>query len=128
MSATVQKKKSTSSAVVQTTVAKRFACAHRDRPIDESLIEFRAVRDGKYKAGEVVLRMKQSLTDPAEDNLAANRVLENSHHPQTGDKWKIYPTYDFTRVTPSRTSTTHSTQRNSTSLELATISCSKFSI
>lgn len=79
---------------------KRFACAHRDRPTEESLDEFRAMRDGKYKPGEAVLRMKQSLTDPKEGNpqmwdLAAYRVLENSHHPRTGDKWKIYPTYDF---------------------------------
>jgi glutaminyl-tRNA synthetase len=80
---------------------KRFACAHRDRPIEESLTEFRAMRDGKYKPGEAHLRMKQSLTDPKEGNpqmwdLAAYRVLENSHHPQTKDKWKIYPTYDYT--------------------------------
>jgi glutaminyl-tRNA synthetase len=80
---------------------KRFACAHRDRPIEESLTEFRAMRDGKYKPGEAHLRMKQSLTDPNEGNpqmwdLAAYRVLENSYHPQTKDKWKIYPTYDFT--------------------------------
>jgi glutaminyl-tRNA synthetase len=47
---------------------KRFACAHRDRPIEESLTEFRAMRDGKYKPGAAHLRMKQSLTDPAEGN------------------------------------------------------------
>jgi glutaminyl-tRNA synthetase len=79
----------------------RFACAHRSRPIEESLTEFRAMRDGKYKPKEVHLRMKQSLTDPTEGNpqmwdVAAYRVVENYHHPQTGDKWKIYPTYDFT--------------------------------
>lgn len=59
------------------------------------------MRDGKYRPGQAVLRMKQSLTDPSEGNpqmwdLAAYRVLENCHHPQTGDKWRIYPTYDFT--------------------------------
>ncbi|KAE9981605.1 hypothetical protein EG327_006146 [Venturia inaequalis] len=79
---------------------KRFACAHRDRPTSESLAEFKAMEDGKYKPGEAVLRMKQSLTDPNEGNpqmwdLAAYRIVENSHHPRTGDKWKIYPTYDF---------------------------------
>jgi glutaminyl-tRNA synthetase len=47
---------------------KRFACPHRDRPIEESLTEFRAMRAGKYKAGEAHLRMKQSLTDEAEGN------------------------------------------------------------
>jgi glutaminyl-tRNA synthetase len=70
----------------------RFACAHRDRPIEESLTEFRAMRDGKYKAGEAHLRMKQSLTDPNEGNpqlwdLAAYRVVEHNHHARTGDKW-----------------------------------------
>ncbi|KAK7708387.1 Glutaminyl-tRNA synthetase [Botryosphaeria dothidea] len=79
----------------------RFACAHRNRPIDESLAEFRAMRDGKYKPGEAHLRMKQSLLDPKEGNpqmwdLAAYRIVEQNHHYRTGDKWKIYPTYDFT--------------------------------
>jgi len=79
----------------------RKACAHRDRPTEESLTEFRAMRDGKYKAGEAHLRMKQKLTDPSEGNpqmwdLGAYRVVENNHHYRTGDKWKIYPTYDFT--------------------------------
>ncbi|KAF2403229.1 glutaminyl-tRNA synthetase [Trichodelitschia bisporula] len=79
----------------------RYGCAHRERPTEESLAKFRAMRDGEYKPGEAHLRMKQSLTDPKEGNpqmwdLAAYRVLENSWHPQTKDKWKIYPTYDFT--------------------------------
>ncbi|KAF2101538.1 glutaminyl-tRNA synthetase [Rhizodiscina lignyota] len=80
---------------------KRFGCAHRDRPIEESITEFRNMRDGKYAAGEAHLRMKQSLTDPNEGNpqmwdLAAYRVTKNKEHARTGNKWKIYPTYDFT--------------------------------
>ncbi|KKY24642.1 putative glutaminyl-trna synthetase [Diplodia seriata] len=79
----------------------RFACAHRDRPVEESLAEFRAMRDGKYKPGAAHLRMKQSLLDSKEGNpqmwdLAAYRIVEQNHHFRTGDKWKIYPTYDFT--------------------------------
>lgn len=41
----------------------RFACSHRDRPIEESLAEFRAMRDGKYKAGEAALRVRYPV-DP----------------------------------------------------------------
>ncbi|KAL8675448.1 MAG: hypothetical protein Q9168_000149 [Polycauliona sp. 1 TL-2023] len=75
----------------------RYACPHRDRPSEESLTEFRAMRDGKYKPREAFLRMKQDLTDgnPQMWDLAAYRVLEKEHH-RTGNKWRIYPTYDFT--------------------------------
>lgn len=78
---------------------KRYACTHRDRPTEESLAEFRAMKDGKYAPGEAFLRMKQSLTDPNEGNpqmhdLPAYRILDKPH-PQTGDKWRIYPLYDF---------------------------------
>ncbi len=52
---------------------------------------------GKYKPGEAILRMKQDLDDPNPQmwDLIAYRVLLASHH-RTGDKWKVYPTYDFT--------------------------------
>jgi glutaminyl-tRNA synthetase len=75
----------------------RFACAHRDRPVDESLTEFRAMRYGKYKPREAFLRMKQNLEDgnPQMWDLAAYRILDAEHH-RTGKKWRIYPTYDFT--------------------------------
>ncbi len=75
----------------------RSACAHRNRPIEESLADFRAMRDGKYKPREAILRMKQNLEDgnPQMWDLAAYRILEKPHH-RTGSKWRIYPTYDFT--------------------------------
>ncbi|KAH8797353.1 putative glutaminyl-tRNA synthetase [Xylogone sp. PMI_703] len=75
----------------------RPPCRHRSRPIEESLTEFRAMRDGKYKPSEACLRMKQDLENPNPQmwDIIAYRVLENSHHYRTGDKWKIYPTYDF---------------------------------
>lgn len=73
----------------------RFACAHRSRPVEESLAEFRAMRDGKYKPKEASLRMKQDIQNPNPQmwDLAAYRILEENHHFRTGDKWKIYPTY-----------------------------------
>ena len=53
--------------------------------------------DGKYKPREAFLRMRQDIEDgnPQMWDLAAYRVLDAKHH-RTGDKWKIYPTYDFT--------------------------------
>lgn len=41
----------------------RYAWPHRDRPIMESFEEFRAMRDGKYRAQEAALRMKQDLNN-----------------------------------------------------------------
>lgn len=92
----------------------RYACEHRSRPVEESLKEFRGMRDGKYKPGECFLRMKQSIDDPNEGNpqmwdLPAYRVLEQNHHYRTKDKWKIYPTYDFTHcIVDALEGTTHS--------------------
>lgn len=75
----------------------RFACPHRDRSVEENLAEFRKMRDGFYNPGEATLRMKQDITSPSPQmwDLVAYRVLKAPHH-RTGDKWKIYPTYDFT--------------------------------
>lgn len=77
--------------------AKPRPCIHRDRPVAESLAEFENMKLGKYKPKEAALRMKQDLEDgnPQMWDLTAYRVLEASHH-RTHDKWKIYPTYDFT--------------------------------
>ena len=75
----------------------RYACEHRNRPTEESLTEFRAMRDGKYAPREAMLRMKQDLDDPNPQmwDLTAYRIL-NVEHLRTGNKWKIYPTYDYT--------------------------------
>ncbi|WEW55607.1 Glutaminyl-tRNA synthetase [Emydomyces testavorans] len=86
----------------------RYACSHRNRPILESITEFRAMRDGKYRAQQAALRMKQDLdsNNPQMWDIFAYRVVEDENckdgnvtfckHLRTGDKWKIYPTYDFT--------------------------------
>ncbi|EGW30090.1 uncharacterized protein SPAPADRAFT_63714 [Spathaspora passalidarum NRRL Y-27907] len=75
----------------------RKACAHRSQSIEHNLKEFTNMRDGKYNVGEATLRMKQDLESdsPQMWDLVAYRVLNTPHH-RTGDKWKIYPTYDFT--------------------------------
>ncbi len=75
----------------------RIACEHRTRPVEESLAEFRAMRDGRYKPREAFLRMKQDIQsgNPQMWDLSAYRILEKEHH-RTGNKWRIYPTYDFT--------------------------------
>jgi len=39
----------------------RFECVHRNRPVEESLAEFRAMRDGKYKPKEAMMRMKMDI-------------------------------------------------------------------
>ncbi|KAL0949344.1 hypothetical protein HGRIS_009414 [Hohenbuehelia grisea] len=72
-------------------------CVHRSRPISESLVEFENMKNGKYRPKEANLRMKQDLSDgnPQMWDLTAYRVLDKPHH-RTGDKWKIYPTYDYT--------------------------------
>jgi len=77
--------------------AKPRPCIHRDRPVEESIIEFENMKNGKYKPKDAALRMKQDLEDgnPQMWDLTAYRVLETPHH-RTHDKWKIYPTYDFT--------------------------------
>ncbi|KAJ7068460.1 glutamine-tRNA ligase [Mycena amicta] len=73
------------------------ACVHRTRPTSESLVEFEKMKDGFYRPKEANLRMKMDLTDgnPQMWDLTAYRVLETPHH-RTHDKWKIYPTYDYT--------------------------------
>ena len=69
----------------------------RERPIEESLKEFEQMKLGNYQPGQATLRMKQNLDDgnPQMWDLVAYRVLKSPHH-RTGDKWKIYLTYDFT--------------------------------
>lgn len=88
----------------------RFPSPWRDRSIEENLTEFRKMRDGFYKPGEATLRMKQDINSPSPQmwDLVAYRVL-NASHARTGDKWKIYPTYDFTHcLVDSLENITHS--------------------
>jgi glutaminyl-tRNA synthetase len=70
---------------------------YRDRSVEENLRLFEAMRDGDFEDGACVLRAK---IDMASGNLNMRdpviyRVLHVRHH-RTGDKWCIYPMYDFT--------------------------------
>lgn len=88
----------------------RAECEHRSLPIEWHLAEFKKMHDGHYKPGEAILRMKQDLNNlsPQMWDLIAYRVLD-AVHPRTGDKWKIYPTYDFTHcIVDSMENITHS--------------------
>ncbi|MCM8777119.1 MAG: glutamine--tRNA ligase/YqeY domain fusion protein [Candidatus Omnitrophica bacterium] len=69
---------------------------YRNRPIEENLRLFKEMRDGKYPDGAMVLRAKIDMASP---NLNMRdpvmyRIVHTSHH-RTGDKWCIYPTYDW---------------------------------
>uniref|UniRef100_A0A8C8AK74 glutamine--tRNA ligase n=1 Tax=Otus sunia TaxID=257818 RepID=A0A8C8AK74_9STRI len=66
----------------------------RDRPVEESLLLFEDMRKGKFGEGEATLRMKLVMEDGKMDPVAY-RVKFTPHH-RSGDKWCIYPTYDYT--------------------------------
>ncbi len=69
----------------------------RDRSVEENLRLFREMRAGKYAEGEKVLRAKIDMAHP---NMMFRDPLlyriKFAHHHRTGDKWCIYPMYDFT--------------------------------
>ncbi|XP_045465828.1 probable glutamine--tRNA ligase [Harmonia axyridis] len=66
----------------------------RNRPIEENLQLFEDMKNGKIDEGTATLRMKITLEEGKLDPVAY-RVRFIPHH-RTGDKWCIYPTYDFT--------------------------------
>lgn len=65
----------------------------RDRPLEESLTLFQDMRLGKFDEGTASLRMKFTMEEGKQDPVAY-RIKFMPHH-RTGDKWCIYPTYDF---------------------------------
>lgn len=69
---------------------------YRDRPIEENLLLFEKMRLGEFPDGSKTLRAKIDMASP---NLNMRdpviyRIIHQDH-PKTGDKWKIYPSYDF---------------------------------
>ena len=69
---------------------------YRDRSVEENLDLFKGMREGEFDEGTKTLRAKIDMSSP---NLNLRdpvlyRIL-HKNHPKTGDKWKIYPSYDF---------------------------------
>ena len=68
----------------------------RDRSVEENLRLFEEMKDGKYADGEKTLRAKIDMSSPNINmrDPVIYRVARMTHH-NTGDKWCIYPMYDF---------------------------------
>ncbi|MCI5082474.1 MAG: glutamine--tRNA ligase/YqeY domain fusion protein [Saprospiraceae bacterium] len=69
---------------------------YRDRPVEENLDLFERMKNGEFPDGSRVLRAKIDMSAP---NMLLRdpimyRIKKEPHH-RTGDKWKIYPMYDF---------------------------------
>ena len=69
---------------------------YAERSIEENLQLFTAMKEGQYQDGEKVLRAKIDMASP---NMIMRDPLlyriKHAHHHRTGDKWCIYPMYDF---------------------------------
>ena len=71
-------------------------CPYRDRPVEESLDLFARMRAGEFPDGSMTLRAK---IDPCSGNFNMRDPviyrINHMHHHRQGDKWCIYPMYDF---------------------------------
>ena len=69
---------------------------YRDRPMEESLDLFRRMRAGEFEEGSMTLRAKIALAS-RNFNMRDPVIyrINRMHHHRTGDKWCIYPMYDF---------------------------------
>jgi len=69
---------------------------YRDRSVEENLDLFTRMKNGEFDEGECVLRAKIDMASPNMNlrDPIIYRIRKKEHH-QTGDKWCIYPSYDF---------------------------------
>ena len=69
---------------------------YRDRSVEENLALFEQMKNGDFPDGAHVLRAKIDMASPNMNlrDPAMYRILHTDHH-RTGDKWCIYPMYDF---------------------------------
>ncbi len=82
----------------------------RNRPIDENLDLFQRMQAGEFDEGTYVLRAKINMASPNVNmrDPVLYRILKVSHY-RTGDKWCIYPMYDYTHcISDSLEGITHS--------------------
>ncbi|KAL6555908.1 Glutamine--tRNA ligase, cytoplasmic [Orobanche gracilis] len=89
---------------------KKMDSPWRDRPIEESLKLFDEMRRGMVEEGKATLRMKQDMQNDNYNmyDLIAYRI-KFTPHPHAGDKWCIYPTYDYAHcIVDSLENITHS--------------------
>ena len=72
-------------------------CPTRNRTVEENLELFQQMRDGVFEDGSKTLRAKIDMASPNINmrDPALYRI-RRAHHDRTGDKWCIYPMYDFT--------------------------------
>ena len=70
---------------------------NRDRPVAENIDLFARMKNGEFADGAMVLRAKIDMTSP-NINLRDPVIyrIKRAHHIRTGDKWCIYPMYDYT--------------------------------
>ena len=69
---------------------------YRNRPIEESLDLFERMKNGEFEEGAMSLRAKIDMASPNMNmrDPVMYRILKRPHH-RTGEKWKIYPMYDW---------------------------------
>jgi len=82
----------------------------RDRPAEESLSLFRRMKAGEFKDGEHIVRAKIDMASP-NMNMRDPAIyrIRHAHHHRTGDKWCIYPMYDYTHpISDALENITHS--------------------
>ncbi len=83
---------------------------HRDRPVAENLDLFRRMKAGEFPDGAHVLRLKIDMSSP-NINLRDPAIyrIRHAHHHRTGDKWCVYPMYDYTHcISDALENITHS--------------------
>jgi len=69
---------------------------YRNRTVEENLALFEAMKNGEFEDGSKVLRAKIDMTSP-NMNMRDPVIyrIQRAHHHNTGDKWCIYPMYDY---------------------------------